>query len=326
VSGGTGVTSFSPNLNTSTTYYAEARNTTTGCLSSSRTAVVATVNAVPAVPTSPSANARCGSGTVTFGATVPSGHTIDWYNASTGGSTVSGGAGVTSFSPNLNTTTTYSAQARNTTTGCVSSSRTAVVATVNAVPAVSITRSSSTVCTGASLTFTASGYGSASLKWSGSCTHTGSACTVSTSSAGTPSATVTATLSGCSASTSTSATVTTCGGVNYTPWTKPGDCSTIKEVSNNSSGYEGGDYMTWSKADELCRNSGGKLPTRAQLECMCDNKDSSPALPGGYVSNYYWSSTSDGSDRRYYVYFNSSCLVLYNVNFDNYYHYVKCVK
>jgi hypothetical protein len=70
---------------------------------------------------------------VTFSATVPEGHTIDWYDASGAGSIVDGGSGVTSFSPTLTDTTTYYAQARNTTVAtCVSASRLAVKGTVGA--------------------------------------------------------------------------------------------------------------------------------------------------------------------------------------------------
>jgi uncharacterized protein (TIGR02145 family) len=48
VTGGTGTTSFTtPLINSSTTYYAQARNTNTSCVSAARTAVVATVNTVP---------------------------------------------------------------------------------------------------------------------------------------------------------------------------------------------------------------------------------------------------------------------------------------
>jgi uncharacterized protein (TIGR02145 family) len=98
-----------------------------------------TVHPSPAAPIFASASARCGAGTVTFSATAPNGNTIDWYTAASGGSTVSGGYGVTSFSPFLTSTTSYYAQARNTTTGCVSASRTQVTGTVNPVP--DITRS-----------------------------------------------------------------------------------------------------------------------------------------------------------------------------------------
>jgi hypothetical protein len=68
---------------------------------------------------------------VTFSASVSSGITIDWYNASSGGATVTGGYGVTSFSPSLTQTTTYYAESRNTSMNCVSSSRLSVTVTIN---------------------------------------------------------------------------------------------------------------------------------------------------------------------------------------------------
>jgi hypothetical protein len=141
-------------------------------------------------PTGASASARCGSGTVTFSATPPSGCTIDWYTASSGGSMVSGGSGTTSFSPTINSTTTYYAQARNTTTGCVSASRLPVTATIGAVPATpGITRvSAATVCqntnsvfrvtapaTGATYTWSGNPAGTASGTGNGTYTVSGAA-------------------------------------------------------------------------------------------------------------------------------------------------------
>lgn len=72
------------------------------------------------------------AGTVSLSATTGTGITVDWYAAATGGNVLSGGLGTLSFTtPNISTTTTYYAQARNLSTGCVSSTRTAVIATVN---------------------------------------------------------------------------------------------------------------------------------------------------------------------------------------------------
>jgi uncharacterized protein (TIGR02145 family) len=165
VSGGSGVTSFSPSINSSTTYYAQARNTTTGCVSATRLAVAATVNAIPAAPTGASANARCGAGTVTFSATAPAGCTIDWYTAASGGSTVSGGSGVTSFAPSINSSTTYYAQARNTTTGCVSATRLAVSSTVNAIPAAPTGASANARCGAGTVTFSATAPAGCTIDW-----------------------------------------------------------------------------------------------------------------------------------------------------------------
>ena len=72
------------------------------------------------------------AGTISLSATTGTGITADWYAAATGGNVLSGGSGTLSFTtPNISTTTTYYVQARNSSTGCVSSTRTAVIATVN---------------------------------------------------------------------------------------------------------------------------------------------------------------------------------------------------
>jgi hypothetical protein len=85
----------------------------------------------PSAPTVTSGS-RLNAGTVTLSAAAPSGSTVDWYANATGGNVLSGGLGVTTFTtPSLSNTTTYYVQSRNTSTGCVSSTRTTVTATVN---------------------------------------------------------------------------------------------------------------------------------------------------------------------------------------------------
>jgi hypothetical protein len=49
VSGGYGVASFAPSVTATKTYYAEARNTATGCVSATRLPVTATVHVVPVI-------------------------------------------------------------------------------------------------------------------------------------------------------------------------------------------------------------------------------------------------------------------------------------
>jgi gliding motility-associated-like protein len=74
---------------------------------------------------------RTGAGTVNIGAIVPEGETTDWYAFSTGESILSGGLGTTSFTtPSIASTTNYYALARNTNNGCVSQTRTLVVASI----------------------------------------------------------------------------------------------------------------------------------------------------------------------------------------------------
>jgi large repetitive protein len=87
-----------------------------------------TVNAAPAAPTATSPEFTCGDGTTTQVATAtasaPSGLSVVWYNASTGGSVVSSPTqtGVGS--------TTYYAESVKATTSCVSLTRTPVTVTI----------------------------------------------------------------------------------------------------------------------------------------------------------------------------------------------------
>jgi hypothetical protein len=85
----------------------------------------------PAVPTGINGS-RTNAGTVNLSATTGTGITADWYANSAGGNVLTGGLGTLSYTtPSISATTTYYVQSRNSTTGCVSSSRTAVIATVN---------------------------------------------------------------------------------------------------------------------------------------------------------------------------------------------------
>jgi hypothetical protein len=90
-----------------------------------------TVANSPASPTGTNGS-RMNAGTVGLSAVAPAGSTVDWYANSSGGNVLAGGLGTSSFTtPSISNTTTYYVQSRNTTNGCVSSTRTAVVATVN---------------------------------------------------------------------------------------------------------------------------------------------------------------------------------------------------
>src|SRR5690606_8414060 len=73
----------------------------------------------------------CGPGPVTLGATGSSGSTLNWYANATGGTSL--GTGTSFTTPSINATRNYYVEA--TANGC-SSGRTAVVATVNALPTV----------------------------------------------------------------------------------------------------------------------------------------------------------------------------------------------
>jgi gliding motility-associated-like protein len=125
---GTGTSFTTPSLSSTTTYYVDA--TSNGCTTATRTAVTATINTVPEI-TGTTPGSRCGPGTVILGATASVG-TVNWYAASTGGTSL--GTGVSFTTPSISATTTYYADAIN--GGCTTTSRTAVIATINPLPVV----------------------------------------------------------------------------------------------------------------------------------------------------------------------------------------------
>ena len=131
VSLGTGTTFTTPVISSTTTYYVDA--TSNACTTGTRTAVLATVNPIPTV-TSTTPGSRCGPGTVSLQAIASTG-TINWYSAPTGG--VSLGTGTTFTTPVISSTTTYYVDA--TSNACTTGTRTAVLAIVNSIPAVTST-------------------------------------------------------------------------------------------------------------------------------------------------------------------------------------------
>ena len=122
------------------------------------------INPLPSVATT-TPGSVCGSGNATVQATASAGATIDWYSAATGGTLLQ--SGNTSFTASIFSNQAYYAEARNTNTGCISSSRTLVNATVNALPAtptISTGGNPTTFCAGGSVTLTSSA--SSSYLWS----------------------------------------------------------------------------------------------------------------------------------------------------------------
>ena len=91
------------------------------------------VNTFSANPSAPSGSngTACGNLiSISLSATAGAGETVDWYSEPTEGLLLLSGS--TSFStPNISATKTYYAEARNSSSGCISSSRTAVTAFVN---------------------------------------------------------------------------------------------------------------------------------------------------------------------------------------------------
>jgi hypothetical protein len=125
---GSGTSFTTPSISSNTTYYVDA--TANGCTTGSRTSVLATVNATPTI-TSTTPGAHCGPGKVNLAATASAG-TINWYDASSGGSLVNTGTSWTT--PTLFATTTYYVDATD--NSCTTATRTAVVATIGTFPTV----------------------------------------------------------------------------------------------------------------------------------------------------------------------------------------------
>jgi gliding motility-associated-like protein len=163
--GGSVVTDPSLSSIGTVTYYAEAASTTTPCVSSSRTAVILTINARPVVPTSGGDQTACASSpiqTLTAMATVPAGESVVWYTASTGGIMVS--------NPILNAlgTVTYYAESVNDLTSCTSTTRVPVTLTLNDTPVTPTSGGNKTECASTpiqTLTATATAQAGESVVW-----------------------------------------------------------------------------------------------------------------------------------------------------------------
>lgn len=144
---GSGTTFVTPSISANTNYYAQSG---LNC-PSARSTVTATINAIPAAPTVTDGS-RCGTGTVDLAASSAS-PTIEWYTASSGGSSVA--SGTTFTTPSISSSEIYYAQSVDAST-CVSS-RTAVNATINPIPADPTTTGGNLCGTGSTTTLTASG-------------------------------------------------------------------------------------------------------------------------------------------------------------------------
>lgn len=131
---GTGTSFTTPSLTGTTIYYVDA---STASCTSVRTAVAATVNVTPTVTGTP--NSRCDAGTVTISASANAG-TLSWYANASGGSAL--GTGTSFTTPSISTTTPYYVEAVN---GSCTSTRVAVVATVNTTPTITST-TGATIC------------------------------------------------------------------------------------------------------------------------------------------------------------------------------------
>ncbi|GGK16968.1 hypothetical protein GCM10007962_09040 [Yeosuana aromativorans] len=135
---GSGSSYITPNLKSTTTYY--ALPSANGCTDGYRTPVVATINTIPTI-LSITENLVCESGSATLSATASAG-VVNWYDSLTGGNLVSTGNSFTT--PSLTNTTTYYVDA--TSNGCTTASKTAVTLTVQKTPIPSTANATQRFC------------------------------------------------------------------------------------------------------------------------------------------------------------------------------------
>lgn len=150
----TGNPFITPALTANKTYYVEA--VVAGCIGP-RTAVVVTVNPIPAAPAAADATICAGS-RATLVATG-TGTLFEWYDVASGGTPIKSTA--TFVTPALTATTTYYVQTID--EGCISP-RKAVLVTVNATPAAP-TAADQTVCAGNQAHLLATGTGTSTVEW-----------------------------------------------------------------------------------------------------------------------------------------------------------------
>lgn len=157
IAGQTNNTYTTPILSVTTTYYVSINN---GTCESARTPVIATINTTPAAP-GVTGSSACGSGAIVLNATGGTAGQYRWYTAATGGTAIAGQTNSAYTTPVLTTTTTFYVSLNN---GFCESSRTAVIATINPIPAPPTTTGASS-CTAASISLTASGSTNGNYVW-----------------------------------------------------------------------------------------------------------------------------------------------------------------
>lgn len=163
---------FSVSPISTTTYYAEAYNNTSGCVSA-RTPVTVTVNPFPVITAHPQSQADCEGNLVKFSTAYTATGTVgyQWYSSTNGGTSWStyGSAGTTSTSPielnvsnigrnGINLNGTQYRVLITSSAGCPVTSNAATL-TVNEITDIShgnISPGQTTVCEGESFSFTAS--------------------------------------------------------------------------------------------------------------------------------------------------------------------------
>jgi len=140
----TSVSQVVTGLNSNTTYWTRIVANNGSCASGNLQSSFTTL-CLPATVESTTPASRCGSGTVTLSATPSSGSAIRWFSVATGGTSL--GTSLSFTTPSISATTIYYAEAFN---GSCISTRVAVTATVTTPPALTLSSSSASICSGSS--------------------------------------------------------------------------------------------------------------------------------------------------------------------------------
>jgi len=157
IAGQTNAAYTTPTLTGTTNYYVAINN---GTCESNRTMVTATVNPLPAAPTTTGAS-LCGSGVVTLNASGGTAGQYRWYTVATGGTAIAGQTAATYITPTLTGSTNYYVAINN---GTCESNRTIVTATINPIPTAPTTTGAS-ICGSGSATLNASGGTAGQYRW-----------------------------------------------------------------------------------------------------------------------------------------------------------------
>lgn len=161
--GYSGATTNTLNINTVGNFGAgiyRARVSGPGLSNTYTAAATVVVNATPTAPTTTAAS-RCDAGSLTLTASGGTNGQYRWYTTTTGGTAIGGEANSTFTTPSLITSNTYYVSINN---GTCESTRTPVVATVNALPPNPVV-SNISICSGLPATLTASGGVDGQYRW-----------------------------------------------------------------------------------------------------------------------------------------------------------------
>ena len=225
---------------TTTTVYTITATPDVGCAGTTTSTV--TVNSLPNITITPTSNTLCAGQSVTL--TASGANTYTW-SANAGSATTATVAG----SPTV--TTTYSVTGTNTGTGCANTQ--SVTVNVNALPSLTITPSSQTICSGSTINFSATGANT--YTWTPNTALTCSVCATPTAN---PTSSLTYTITGTNTVTSCFNTKTAVVTVNATP-TLTVNTPTVSICKGNSTTLTitgSGSSYSWTPSIGLSTSTG----------------------------------------------------------------------